>query len=119
MPGWVAVAPTATPRPTARATATRVAAVPTPRAVETRASAAAPGTLSVTARPWVQVWVDGKMIAKETPLPGGGVEIPAGKHVLRVVNPTLQFDESRNFTMPAGGQAGFAVDVKAKSIIAR
>ncbi len=75
---------------------------------------AATGTLSVRALPWVEVWVDGERVARETPLQGH--RLPAGPHVLTVANPALGFRAEQPFTIEADAEVAFVVDVKAGTV---
>ncbi|HVO29399.1 MAG TPA: hypothetical protein VMV18_01630 [bacterium] len=75
---------------------------------------ASPGYLFVTARPWVEVWVDGAKVAKETPL--RSFELSAGRHVLRFVNARAQFQMEKPVDVPPGGNLSLYVDVPSKKI---
>ncbi len=71
------------------------------------------GALTVTARPWVEIWVDGKKVAGESVR---GHRLPAGRHSLRLINATAGFDRSMSIEVPADGELRFAVDVKAGTV---
>jgi hypothetical protein len=49
------------------------------------------GRLSVNSEPWAQVWIDGKLVKAETP--ATNMTLPAGRHVLRLVNPTFKLEK--------------------------
>lgn len=85
-----------------------------PIATPTRPPVKGMGTLSVTSRPWVQVWVDNKMVKQETPLTGH--RLPSGRHRVRLVNAGQKFDETRMINVPADGEASVHVDVRNKTI---
>ena len=92
---------------------TRAVVAHTPVPAPTRvASAAQTGLLSVNAKPWVQVFVDGKLVASETPL--RRFSLPAGKHVIRFVNP--KFTTESSVDIAPGAERSFFVDVNAKSV---
>lgn len=92
---------------------TRTIVAHTPVPVPTRvASVAQTGLLSVNAKPWVQVFVDGKLVASETPL--RRFSLPAGKHVIRFVNP--KFTTESSVDIAPGAERSFFVDVNAKSV---
>ena len=114
-PTEVALA-TATPlaiesvRPTPLLVAT-LEASPTPKRTPTPAVAAIdtrPARLWVSARPWVQVFVDGKLAADETPLKA--YSFAAGRHTLRFVNPASGFSLERAFVFHAGDDVDLFVD---------
>jgi serine/threonine-protein kinase len=82
--------PTATPRPTPRPTATPAPTPrPTPEATPepARATPVAAGEVQVVARPWGQVFVDGRAVGT-TPFPN--LRLDAGRHVLRVLHPAYE-----------------------------
>lgn len=103
-----------TPRP--HATPMRTASVSSTAAVVPTAanSAASSGALTITARPWVEVWVDGKRVKKETPL----VRHPlaAGTHTVRFVNEPLHFNVSRQIKVERDSVLKLYVDVSANKI---
>ena len=74
--------PTATPVVTATpGEVFAVVATKTPRPVKAPVRR---GTVTVTAKPWVAVWIDGKSVDDETPLQRH--ELAAGKHEFRFVH---------------------------------
>lgn len=89
--------PTATPSPP-RPDATRVAAT-TPTPTPTPAPTPAPGFgwLTINARPWVSVWIDGKRVAAFTPLRRH--RISSGKHRVTLVNDDLGFKIEKALTI--------------------
>lgn len=106
--------PAPLPKPTVLRVPTPRPPPSTPRASVTAVAAAKQGTLSVTSRPWVQVWVDGKLVTKETPLVKE--PLPAGLHVIRFVNHVRGFDLSRPVEIPPGGAVSISVDVSSGEI---
>ena len=54
------------------------------------------GIVSVKSRPWVQVWVDGKLVQKETPL--REYKVGAGTHQFRFINEAMHFDQTKTVT---------------------
>ena len=58
----------------------------------------------MTSQPWVEVWIDGHRVARETPL--RGYEISSGPHAFRFVPPkgaaiekTMSVSSGRNLTL--------------------
>lgn len=117
--------PTPTPRPTP--VSTRRTPVPTRRVVRatprpTRERIATPnptpvavayGTLSVQARPWAEVWVDGQRISRETPVHR---KLSAGVHEVTVVHPS-GFKATQQVRVPADGRVRLMADVNKKSFV--
>ncbi|HVO30844.1 MAG TPA: protein kinase, partial [bacterium] len=104
---------TATAAPTSAPTKPpRVAHTPAPN--PTRVASAGPGFLNVNARPWVQVYVDGRLVATETPL--RRFSIPSGRHVLKFTNPAAHFSTETSVDIPANGERAFFVDVKSGAV---
>ena len=126
--------PTGTPTPAATATATATVAstvrptpvrtavviVTTPRPLVTATPVPTPvpvagfGFITVNARPWVQVFVDGKMVIAETPLRRH--RLSAGKHTLRFQNPTTKFLVEKVIDIPAEVERNIFVDVKTGAV---
>lgn len=115
---------TSTPVRTAVAVAT-VRHTPTPRPVRTRTPAVmstpAPtprpsgtGWVTVNARPWVRVVVDGKTVARETPL--RRYKLRSGTYQMIFINPHEKFREARSVTIRRGETTDVFVDVKKKSV---
>lgn len=108
----------ATPAPTAAHAATplptHAVVVPTRIAVAPTPVARGSGTVSVKSRPWVQVWVDGRMITRETPL--RDYKLPAGSHEFRFVNGALKYNAAKRITIPANGSVTVSVDVPKNAI---
>ncbi|HVO31732.1 MAG TPA: hypothetical protein VMV18_13390, partial [bacterium] len=98
-------APPATPVPTARVVTTSRPA-PTPRPAPAQF-----GSLSVNARPWAQVWVDGKQISRDAPVKA--YRLTAGTHEVVFVNPPAKFRLEKKVVVPANADVSFFVDVKA------
>ncbi|HEY0709272.1 MAG TPA: serine/threonine-protein kinase [Polyangia bacterium] len=101
-------APTAPPRPapvrpaTAPATSTggETTAAETPTAT---ARPAGTCTISIGARPWAEVWIDGRNTQKVTPLVD--FKLPCGRHRVTVKNPELGIEKSEQLTVRAGEKA--------------
>lgn len=103
----------ARPAPTPTAAVRTVARIGTPTPVPVRAT----GIVNFTARPWVQVWVDGKKIAEETPVKRH--VLSAGKHDFRFVNARAGFDKSFRYDVAADREVEIAVDTKSGKIDVR
>jgi hypothetical protein len=67
-----------------------------------------PGTLSVNATPWAEVWIDGQR-AGETPI--GNYSIPIGTHELLFRHPELG-EQRKTVTIGAQGPVRVGVDMK-------
>ena len=65
------------------------------------------GRLDVNARPWARVYLDGRHVGY-TPL--SLRRVPAGRHVLRFVNPELGMEKKIVVKLKAGGVRKIAVD---------
>lgn len=102
-------APTALPEATVQA----VARLGTPTPAPVRGT----GLVTVTARPWVEVWIDGKKVADETPLKRHA--LTAGAHDLRFVNPRAGFDKPFRYQVAADREVEIAVDTKTGKIDVR
>ena len=102
----------ARPRVTPRPVHTRVVAQPTPRPVP-----AGVGTLTVNARPWVRVFIDGRLVTNETPL--RNFKLPAGRHTIRFQNPAARFTIDRTIEIVADRERDVFVDVKTGSVTIR
>lgn len=103
-----------TPRPTARPTQ-RATVQTTPR--PTPRPTAVPhgkGTLTVNARPWVRVIVDGKTVTKETPL--RNYRLSSGDHTVVFINPVEKFRSSRKITVYPNQETKIFVDAKTGKI---
>jgi len=107
---------TAVPNTSARPTPARTAVViaTTPRPTATPAPVAGFGYITVNARPWVQVFVDGKMVIAETPLRRH--KLSAGRHTLRFQNPTTRFLVEKQIEIPADIERNIFVDVKTGAV---
>ena len=106
-----------TPRATPVRTPVVVATAPplTPR--PTQVAVLANGFLTVNARPWVSVYVDGKMVIAETPLRRH--KLPAGRHVIRFQNSAAKFTAERIIEIGADGEKNVFVDVKTGQVSVR
>ena len=67
------------------------------------------GRLSINAEPWGEVFVDGNLVAKETPLVG--FSLPAGHHRVLVKNPVYNLEESFNVEVAANAHVRRFVDL--------
>ena len=108
--------PVRTPAPppaTPAATVQAVTRIGTPTPVPARRT----GLVTVTARPWVEVWVDGKKVADETPLKRH--VLPAGTHDLRFVNARAGFDKPFRYEVVADREVEISVDTKTGKIDVR
>jgi len=73
----------------------------TPPVVEASPRRPAPrGRLRIFAEPWAEVWVDGKATNKTTPI--DNLELTAGRHRLRLVNPVSGASKELWVDVPAG-----------------
>ncbi len=103
------VTPKAEPKPVAKA---EPKAEPKPKAKKEPVAAAEepaeppaaePGTLVVNSYPWSNVFVDGKSVGRT---PVRGMELPAGKHSVKLVFPSVNNQEiTQSVTIEAGGKA--------------
>jgi hypothetical protein len=113
-PSAVASSTVARPFPTA----TRVVVVNTPpRQTPTPTPIAGSAYITVNARPWVQVFVDGKMVIAETPL--RRYKLPAGRHTLRFQNPPMKFQVEKAIDIPVDVERNIFVDVKTGALTIR
>lgn len=85
------------------------AAVARPAAAGRAATTKGSGFLTVNARPWVRVAVDGQWVADETPL--RRFRLSVGKHSVRFVNVVSGFDQHRSITVRANGETKVFVDI--------
>ena len=79
--------------------------------------AARSGYVTFTARPWVEVWVDGKRIAVETPVKRH--KLTEGTHQFRFVNGNASFDKPFTYTVSADRDVEISVDTKSGKIDVR
>ncbi|MDX2021292.1 MAG: protein kinase [Deltaproteobacteria bacterium] len=89
----------AAPRPVA---APKPAPAPAPAPVAAKPKPAAGGEtclITVGAKPWAKVFIDGEDTGKITPLVGH--QVPCGKHKLKFVNPDLQIEKTEVITVKA------------------
>lgn len=101
---------TPAPRPSATPVhVARVHPVPTPNRV-----LSGTGRLTVFAKPWAEVWIDGRRIAESTPLKDHSV--PAGAHTVRIVNPARHFSAERKITFRDGVGMLVRADVRAGTV---
>ncbi len=98
----------------AKAGSDATAAAPAPKAASASPKAGGPTRISVKAKPWVEVWIDGKLVAPETPLRNH--ELTPGKHKLRFVHPSSKAVLEKQIEVAAGADLQVQVDVKAKSV---
>lgn len=107
-------AQTATPAATARRTPQPTPARtrrPTPR--PTPAVVAGTGYVSVAARPWASVYVDGKLVARETPV--RRFKLSSGSHTVEARHPAMG-SVSRRVHVSKGEHVRLFVDVRRKTI---
>lgn len=104
---------TPTPRPTATPRPVRtVARTPRPTPVSTPV-VSGKGYLSVAARPWAEVWVDGKRVTPETPL--RRLKLSAGDHVVEARHPQMG-RVSKRIRVSRGEHVRLFVDVRKSEI---
>jgi hypothetical protein len=56
--------------------------------------------MTIGAKPWAEVWIDGRNTQKMTPLVD--LKVPCGKHRITLKNPELQVEKSEQVTIRAG-----------------
>ncbi|MFY2560584.1 protein kinase domain-containing protein [Corallococcus terminator] len=86
----------------------KAVAAPRPRAP---AKVVATGMLEFRIRPYAKVLLDGKEIG-QTPM--AAVEVPEGKHTLKLINPELGREETRTFEVKAGQNNTFKFNFHAE-----
>jgi len=69
------------------------------------------GHLKLTVKPWADIYIDGKYY-ETTPI-GEPIKLPAGKHVLKLVNPTYQIYEE-TIAIPANKMLKKTVELVSK-----
>jgi serine/threonine-protein kinase len=67
-----------------------------------------PGTLQVTAIPWAEIFIDGKLISE---MPQAGIEVKAGVRRVRLRNVARGFDRTFDVPVPPGGAKRFVHDL--------
>ncbi|MGC4118598.1 MAG: hypothetical protein QM765_29380 [Myxococcales bacterium] len=90
------------PVPAERRPAARPAPAPKVAAAEPSAPKAAAkgvGLLNVNCNPWCHIYVDGADTGRDSP--AAGIQLPAGKHKLRVVNPPTAVEQEREVEIVA------------------
>jgi serine/threonine protein kinase len=107
------VRPTATHHAVAKASAAPVASA-APTAAPTQVAMSGTATVSVAARPWVEVWIDGKQVSRDTPLRNWS--LPAGTHSFKFVNPAESFTLTKSIAIPGDRKTSIFVDVTANSV---
>jgi hypothetical protein len=68
-------------------------------AVAAPAAESGTGTLQINSRPWANVYVDGQMVGHT---PQMGLSLPAGRHTIKLENPTMNMSKSLSVTIHAG-----------------
>jgi hypothetical protein len=68
-------------------------------AVAAPAAESGTGTLQINSRPWANVYVDGQMVGHT---PQMGLSLPAGRHTIKLENPTMNMSKSLSITIQAG-----------------
>jgi serine/threonine-protein kinase len=84
---------------------------PRPRTVSRPPAVVAKGTLEFRIRPYAVVSLDGKVLG-QTPL--AAVEVPVGKHTLRLVNKELGKDVTKSFEVKADQPNVFKLNLEAE-----
>jgi len=100
-----AVAP---PSPAVEETAPAAVPDPPPPAPAPAVKREPPGSLVVNAKPWAEVFVDGKS-AGSTPIARKG--LAAGKHTVRIVNPSLGIDRTIPVIVKPGRTTKISLDL--------
>jgi hypothetical protein len=59
-------------------------------------------SINVGARPWAEVWIDGRNTGKLTPLVG--YKVPCGRRRIRLVNPELNLEKMESVILRPGEQ---------------
>ena len=95
------------PVPAAPATASPSARPPRPR--PEAVPRAAPGYLSIDARPWASVFVDGQRVG-DTPL--GALPVEPGRHVVKLVNPDTGKQHEEKVTVRPGETRTLKADLR-------
>ncbi|MEW5850384.1 MAG: serine/threonine-protein kinase [Myxococcota bacterium] len=102
------------PRPEKRAkpreSAPPPAATPAPVVAPPVAAAPATGRLTLQSRPWARIILDGKDTGQFTPT--ANMEVPAGDHVVELVNDESGLRQSFKVNVPPGGSARVARDLR-------
>jgi hypothetical protein len=70
-----------------------------------------PGTLHVTAIPWAEVFIDGKLTSD---MPQAGVPVAAGVHKVRVRNAARGYDETFDVRIPPAGNVRIVREVEGR-----
>ena len=78
-----------------RASGTRPEATP--------AATGEPGFLDVWSNPWARIYIDGVLQPHSSPR--RGLEVPSGRHVVRLHNPELGLSHQETVVVPPGGRA--------------
>ena len=58
-------------------------------------------------RPWAEIWIDGVQHGRNAP--ARGIQVSAGQHTVRLVNPVLGLEQVRTVNVPADGRAQIRV----------
>ena len=72
-----------------------------------RVATGEPGELDVFTRPWAEIYVDG--VRQTQNAPARGIQLPSGRHRIRLVNPVAGLSAERTVDIPAGGRAQLRV----------
>ncbi len=84
---------------------------PTPSAEGPSAPAGEPGFLDVWSNPWSRIYVDGVLMPHNAP--HRGLEVPSGRHVVRLHNPELGLSHQETVVVPPGGRALVRAELRA------
>jgi eukaryotic-like serine/threonine-protein kinase len=76
------------------------------------AKPAGTGFLNVGARPWAQIIIDGKKWPYQTPQ--AGIELPAGKHSITLINDETGVTKTQSVTIKAGTYRTVMMDMRKK-----
>jgi hypothetical protein len=70
------------------------------------------GRLKIIARPWAEVWVDGRRVG---PTPFGSLELPPGEHQLRFMNEPYP-EQIRRIWVQSGAEDTVLVDLQREAV---
>lgn len=96
----------ATPKPSTATPTKKASDKPLPS--KPKVAVAAFANLNVNAAPWVEVWMDGKRLAKETPV--RKMRIKAGKHLFLFKNGQMNFSKTKTITVKKDQSLDIFVD---------
>ncbi|MFP2910244.1 PEGA domain-containing protein, partial [Pyxidicoccus sp. 3LFB2] len=111
VPAGATEAPTTPPAPVALSATEKKPPTPARPRPAVRSAPVAKGTLAFRIRPYAVVSLDGKVIG-QTPLEA--VEVPVGRHTLRLVNKELGKDVTKSFEVKADQLNVFKLNLEAE-----